>query len=253
MTPRPSKILLVNSNDDILAKLDSQLTALGHETDKATSVRRGITALQSDYRIDLVICDVFAPKGTGFVFLNSIKSNPKQMFLPFILTSTDCEIKMVQRAIDLGACDVLTVPIQPDDLNRRITRVMKNGKPTVLIVDHNELILGHLEFVAELEGFKAITATTSQSAMEILKDNDISIVLLDADMENPSSLEFMGDIKAHNYNIPVILLTRHSRKYSTEKLLAIGADGILTKPFKNTEMANTIRHLLLRRKVTSIA
>lgn len=253
MTSRPSKILIVNGKRSILTNLEKRLIELGFETTSSSTVRGGIASLKSDYAIDLVICDAFAPEGTGFNFLNNIKSSPKHMFLPFILTSTDCKVTMVQRAIELGACDVLNLPIETDDLDHRVKRAMTLGKPNILIIDHNELILGHLEFVAELEGFRPITATNVFEALDILRDRKIAVVLLDASMEDPPSLDIMVEIKGHDFDIPVILLTRHNQKNSSEKLLAIGADGILTKPFKNTEMASTIRHLLLRRKTTSSA
>lgn len=251
MTSRPSNILIVNGSMSIMSNLNERLIELGYETATSQTVRGGIAALRSDYTIDLVICDVYAPKGSGFIFLNHIKSSPKHMFLPFILTSTNCEIKMVERAIDLGACDVLNLPIETEDLDRRVVRAIDAGKPNILIVDHNELILGHLEFVAELEGFKAITATNALQAMQIINNGKISAVLLDSAMESPSSLDLMVEIKGYNFEIPVILLTRHNQIDKTEDLLTIGADGILTKPFRNTDMANTIRHLLLRRKTAS--
>jgi CheY-like chemotaxis protein len=115
-------------------------------------------------------------------------------------------------------------------------------KKNALIVD-DDRILRHLikrKFQSHATVFTTLLAEDGVEAVQILKDNAISIVVTDLHMPNMDGFELLAHMSAKYPDIPVIVLTAYSTPKSKEKVLATGAAAFIEKPFVVEDLSASI-------------
>src|SRR5690606_21953511 len=100
----------------------------------------------------------------------------------------------------------------------------------VLICDDEKDIVSALKIYLSSENYNTYEVYTGRQAIEIIKNNDIHLILLDIMMPEMDGITAMVKIR-EEYNIPIILLTAKSE--DTDKVLGlnIGADDYISKPY----------------------
>jgi len=115
-------------------------------------------------------------------------------------------------------------------------------KKNALIVD-DDRILRHLikrKFQSHATVFTTLLAEDGVEAVQILKDNAISIVVTDLHMPNMDGFELLAHMSAKYPDIPVIVLTAYSTPKSKERVLATGAAAFIEKPFVVEDLSASI-------------
>jgi serine/threonine protein kinase/CheY-like chemotaxis protein len=97
----------VETNRDLLAR---RLQREGFEVIHAESGRAALEQL-ARHRIDLVLLDVMMPGLSGLEVLQAIRSNPATRSLPVIMATAKADSADVVSALDLGADDYVTKPL----------------------------------------------------------------------------------------------------------------------------------------------
>lgn len=117
----------------------------------------------------------------------------------------------------------------------------------ILLVDDEERIIGMLRQYLESEGFRTLSASDGNSALELVRTHQPDLVVLDIMMPGRDGWSVCREIRSMG-TTPVIMLT--ARAEETDKLLGLelGADDYLTKPFSVRELAARIRTVLRRTK-----
>jgi DNA-binding response OmpR family regulator len=121
-------------------------------------------------------------------------------------------------------------------------------KPTILIVDDNKSSIDILVEVLS-QSFDLITALNGQKAIDIAKDEDIDLILLDIMMPKLDGFSVCKILKTdlQTSKIPIIFLTAKYNMDDIEKGFQLGAVDYLTKPFQPTELLVRINtHIELR-------
>ena len=115
----------------------------------------------------------------------------------------------------------------------------------ILVCDDERDIVSALTIYLESEGYAVFPAFNGQEAIEIVKENEIHLVLMDIMMPILDGISAMVKIRENN-NLPIILLTAKSE--DTDKVLGlnVGADDYITKPFNPVEMLARVRSQLRR-------
>ncbi|MEA1982194.1 MAG: diguanylate cyclase [Campylobacterota bacterium] len=118
---------------------------------------------------------------------------------------------------------------------------------TLLIVDDNPsnimLLLEHLD------EFDVIVAKDGLSALEIIEDEHIDLVLLDIMMPGIDGYEVCKQIRANesSTNLSIIFITAKTDEQSIEKAYEVGGNDYISKPFKPKELlARVNRELELK-------
>ncbi|MBN1847791.1 MAG: sigma-54-dependent Fis family transcriptional regulator [Deltaproteobacteria bacterium] len=126
---------------------------------------------------------------------------------------------------------------------------MKN-KNTILIVDDDQAHRTMLRTLITGWGYDIDEADDGSTAIEKVRDQAFDLVLMDIRMIKVSGLEALGEIKAINPAIPVIIMTAYSSVESAVEALKNGAYDYLTKPLDFDElrltMARAMDHTQLR-------
>ena len=115
----------------------------------------------------------------------------------------------------------------------------------LLVVDDEELIRNVVLEYATLKGFEVVEAFNGEHAIEIVKNNDFDIIIMDIMMPKLDGYSTIKEIKKIK-NIPTIMLSARGEEY--DKLLGfeLGIDDYLTKPFSPKELMARIKAVLRR-------
>ena len=115
----------------------------------------------------------------------------------------------------------------------------------VLICDDQPDIVNALKIYLAPEGYGLFAARSGLEALDVLRHNDIHLVLLDVMMPKMDGITATTRIREFS-NIPIILLTAKSETEDVVTGLNAGADDYITKPFIPAEVLARVRSQLRR-------
>ncbi len=120
-TGSPLKILVVDDSNTIRRSAEIFLKAGQHEVMLAED---GFDALSkvSDYRPDLIFCDILMPRLDGYQTCAIIKRNAKFASVPVIMLSSKDGVFDKARGRMVGAQDYLTKPFTKDQLLKAVAQ-----------------------------------------------------------------------------------------------------------------------------------
>lgn len=107
---------------------------------------------------------------------------------------------------------------------------------TVLLVDDEAGIRTVLSVAIADAGYTVMTAENGTQALDILKQNDIQIIVTDIKMPGMDGLELLKHIKKDWPDAEVIMITGHGDMDSAIKSLQLGAGDFITKPFHDSAL-----------------
>lgn len=115
----------------------------------------------------------------------------------------------------------------------------------ILICDDDRDIVSALDIYLTSEGYATVKAYDGLEALEMVKEHDIHLILMDVMMPNLDGIRATAKLR-ESTNIPIILLTAKSE--DTDKILGlnIGADDYITKPFNPVEVIARVKSQLRR-------
>ncbi|MBN2323980.1 MAG: sigma-54-dependent Fis family transcriptional regulator [Spirochaetes bacterium] len=102
---------------------------------------------------------------------------------------------------------------------------------TILVVDDNVGLCKSLARNFGRFGYKCLTATTKQEAVETYRNNSIDVVLLDIVLGEYNGLDLLDTLKDIDEDVTVIMITGYASIESAVKSIKIGAYDYIQKPF----------------------
>jgi len=123
---------------------------------------------------------------------------------------------------------------------------MKEVKPVILCVDDEPQNLKLLQAILSPRGYEVLVAQNGFLALEILKNQNVDIVLLDVMMPGMDGYEVCRKIKQDETlrHIPVIMITALTAKEDRIRGIEAGTEEFLSKPFDVGEVLARINMLL---------
>ncbi len=115
----------------------------------------------------------------------------------------------------------------------------------ILVCDDDKEIAGALEIYLRNEGYNVFKAYDGMEALNIVKQNQIHLILMDVMMPNLDGIQATMKIREEN-NIPIIMLSAKSEDYDKIIGLNVGADDYITKPFNPLELIARVKSHLRR-------
>ena len=208
------------------------------------SVKNGLKILDQNPDIKIVIVDLNLPQGGAVDFLTSLKSSPRYHHVNALVCSASADSRLIKRSIELGAREFILKPVSKETLLQKVRNVQSLQLGPILVVDDDEVILDLLKRVVLREGFEVISASSGQEALNMIASRQIFAIISDICMPGISGLDLLVKVKEIYPQMPVLLVTGQTGKYSREQAIAAGADGFMAKPFKNVEIATKLRVLI---------
>ena len=121
----------------------------------------------------------------------------------------------------------------------------------VLVVDDEKLIVKGIRFSLEQDGMEVECAYDGEEALEMAKQTEYDIVLLDIMLPKMTGLEVCQQIREFS-NMPIIMLTAKGEDMDKILGLEYGADDYITKPFNILEVKARIKAILRRNEKNSV-
>ena len=94
--------------------------------EECSNAEDGIRKLKRIPEINLVICDLRMERLTGFDVLTYLRTRPIRSDVPFLLVTGDSEQEVIVKAKDLGVSDFGIKPIMPEDIKKKIWKIMES-------------------------------------------------------------------------------------------------------------------------------
>ena len=115
----------------------------------------------------------------------------------------------------------------------------------ILICDDQPDIVNALKIYLTPEGYRLFSASTGRQALDLVRREDIHLILLDIMMPEMDGITATAKIREFS-NVPIILLTAKSEPEDKVLGLNVGADDYITKPFVPVEVLARVRSQLRR-------
>lgn len=123
MTTKSKRILIVDDDRQNCDLLEAMLKMFGHESEIAMDGFEALGKLSLD--IDLVLLDVMMPGMDGFEVARQIRCNPQYGDLPIIIVTALGSKEDRLRAVEAGANDFISKPIDKIELRARTASLLK--------------------------------------------------------------------------------------------------------------------------------
>ena len=105
----------------------------------------------------------------------------------------------------------------------------------ILVCDDDKEIVKAIEIYLSEEGYNVLKAENGKKALDILKNNQVHLAILDIMMPEMDGMEVLEKIREKD-SIPVIMLSAKSEDEDKINGLNLGADDYITKPFNSAEL-----------------
>jgi len=253
-------INLINNARDAVEQTESPAIFIGLEQLVVDELflKRNLNITASD-----VVCITVRDNGQG------IEQEAKErIFEPFFTTKaegkgTGLGLSMVFGAIQShgGAIRVESVPGQGTSFHIYLPlqqtpcayiqgnseeKVIPGFGETILLVDDeaNVLVIG--KDVLESLGYKVLTATDGQQAVEVYAAHrgDIDLLFLDVVMPNMGGVEALQQIRQQNPDVKAIFATGYDKSNALVEAGHISPEMIISKPYSVITLSQAIRRML---------
>ena len=114
---------------------------------------------------------------------------------------------------------------------------------TIMIVDDEPQIRRVVRTTLSSQGYAVLEAKTGEEALEKLRTDHPSLILLDVNMPGMSGLDVCREVRQSSH-VPIIMLTVRNAERDKVQALDAGADDYVVKPFGSQELMARIRAAL---------
>ena len=115
----------------------------------------------------------------------------------------------------------------------------------VLIVDDEERIRDIIKEYLDFEGYTYDEASNGMEAIEKIKENEYSVVILDIMMPKVDGFTVVREVRKFS-QVPVIMLSARGEEYDKLFGFEMGVDDYITKPFSPKELVARVKAILKR-------
>ena len=116
---------------------------------------------------------------------------------------------------------------------------------TILVIDDDKNILAIIEMYLKKEDFNVKTCERGDLALQLFRDTQPALVVLDVMLPGMDGWEVLGQLRAES-TVPVIMLTAKGDTLDRIQGLDLGADDYIVKPFDAKELLARIKAVLRR-------
>ncbi len=122
-------------------------------------------------------------------------------------------------------------------------------KEKILVVDDEKDILELIDYNLSKNGYRVKTVTSGEDALELIKENDYDLIILDLMLPGVDGFDICKIIKSDKQkaSIPIVMVTAKADEADKVAGLEIGADHYVTKPFSPRELLAIVKATLRRK------
>jgi len=119
-----SRILIADDNETNVELLEAYLSDVDCELAVAVDGRDTLDKVAS-FRPDLILLDIMMPKLSGFEVCQKLKDDPATKGIMILMVTALNELGDIERAVNAGADDFLSKPVNKLELLKRVDNMLK--------------------------------------------------------------------------------------------------------------------------------
>ena len=233
----------------------------------AEALRLMSQAVATSASFELIVLDMHMPEMDGLQLARAIKALPEFSDTPLLmLASTLANMGEIERAA-AGIQRYLNKPVRRADLQRVICGMLTSapaeqdpGTPTtvaaasgvlpgsVLLVEDNPINQEVATAMLAALGLQSTLAVNGQKALDLVRERDFDLVLMDCQMPVMDGFEATAAIRTlpegRGQRLPIIALTANAMQGDEQKCLGAGMNGFLAKPFTLAQLQGLLARWL---------
>jgi len=155
-----------------------------------------------------------------------------------------------------GTAIAILIPIHEGPLEQEIGNHnnLPAGEECILYVDDETSIANLGKRLLESLGYRAESTTDPLKALEMVKANPqrFDLVLTDMAMPNMTGDQLIEEILKIRQDMPTIICTGYSAKFSENEALEMGISSFAMKPLVKADLAKTVRNVLDAAKTSNL-
>jgi len=207
----------------------------------------------------LMILDMHMPEMDGLQLANAIRELPEHAHTPLlVLTSTVTTLSQAD-AVATGIRRCLNKPIRRADLLRVVCSLLHQNtgqmrpdeaeaadlgpqalQGRILLVEDNGINQDMAAAMLASLGLRVTLADDGQAAVDLVREQDFDLVLMDCQMPRLDGYDATRLIRAlpqdRDQNLPIVALTANAMPGDEQKCLAAGMNAFLAKPFSLAQL-----------------
>ena len=120
---------------------------------------------------------------------------------------------------------------------------------TVLVVDDSPVMRSFIRRVMTLSGFElgqCYEAADGEEALARLKEHDVDVILTDINMPKMNGEELLRQLETDQRlrSVPALVISTDATKQRILRMLSLGAEGYMTKPFSPEALREELERIL---------
>lgn len=120
----PSKVLIADDNHQNCELLDAYLSEEGYEIAMVYDGQQTLDAVAKS-QPDLILLDIMMPKMSGYEVCQRLKGDPETRKIPILMVTALAEMGDIEKAVNAGADDFLTKPVNKLELTTRVKSLLQ--------------------------------------------------------------------------------------------------------------------------------
>ena len=115
----------------------------------------------------------------------------------------------------------------------------------ILVVDDEKNYRIVLARLFERVGYRVLLAESAETAMILLRNENVALILTDLQMYGMNGLDFCQRVRSEIGDIPMIAFTAEASRYGCDAMANAGVLACLDKPFDNQAIVTLVDDILL--------
>ena len=241
----PASCVLVVDDDAVQRDLIERfLSREGFCVRTAASGEAGLR-LARQLRPVAITLDVMMPDMDGWSVLAALKADAGLRDIPVIMLTM---VDDPERGFTLGAAAYATKPVDRARLAQLLKKYTSAQPPSpVLLVEDDPATRALTRAILEKEGWEVIEAENGRAALECMRRERPSVILLDLIMPEMDGFEFAAQVRRHPEwrSIPIVVLTAHDLSAEQRRRLNGSVETIIRNAGDSREvLLHQLRDLL---------
>ena len=125
-----------------------------------------------------------------------------------------------------------------------------NTKVKVLLIEDDRSVISYVATTLAENGYRIICALTGSEGLSLAASHCPHVVLLDLGLPDIDGYQVLSRLRSWS-QVPIIIISAHTKEEEKVIALDLGADDYLTKPFGTGELMARIRTILRRGSIVS--
>lgn len=240
-----AKKILVIDDETLNLKMAEHILKNNYDVICAKSGAEGLKLLQQS-EPDLVLLDLDMPHMSGLEVLERIRSDTAVADVKVVILTAQNTKTRSMELIKLGALDFISKPFIPTELLERVRKVLPAPeRDRILVVDDDRMNLVIARDLLESQ-YDVTCVLSGEEALEYLREDTPSMILLDLHMPGMSGLEVLEKLQTIDRlkSVPVIFLTADTQKQTEVEIFRAGAMDYIQKPFTAEVVLHRVGRIL---------